>query len=238
MAGATIYYTYDTTSRAVKTIHQSAADATSAVVTGTAAYTAGVTEARNIAGQTVDAMLAEPDNWHHATSDPRLREGVFDATPARTAIRTMHNRYDDLYELLHQLGPSYPPDDVLAIDRLLHRLHGGVYVVMNDVTLTNQQKLQWLAAQAQGPADSGYDQANPTTIAPIIEAIAEADRETVGAMFIAYPGDGLVKGSSGPAFGTRLTLAQSFDADFQSFANRMPTITQLGGGSWINGVNF
>ena len=76
------------------------------------------------------------------------------------------------------------------------------------------------------------------TIAPIIEAIPQASRETVGAMFIAYPGDRLVDGSGGPSFGTRLTLAQTFNSDFQSDVSAMPTITQLGGGSWIGGINF
>ena len=155
--------------------------------------------------------------------------------PGRAAVQTVHERYDELWGVLQQLGPSYPPEDVTALEGLLFRLHGGIHDVFSSA-LTPQEMLGWLAQQALGPADAGYDPGDPVTIAPIIDAIPLADRALNGSMFIASPGPAIRNGM--PPLGTRLTLAQTFMADNQTDAANLRRVADLRGGDWIEEIAF
>ena len=73
--------------------------------------------------------------------------------PGRAAVKLSQEAIDALYILLHSLGPSYPPEDVTALDGLLFRMLGGVYDVFISPHLTEEQKFAWLGRQALGPAD-------------------------------------------------------------------------------------
>ena len=230
----TIYFTYRDDTKAIASRHLSQLQANNAAVDGvTTALTGGQTVARRHDGTDVDAMLAEADGiWSvHAGQTPTVQQKRYNPYPGRAAVEEMHERYEDLWHLLHRLGPSYPPEDVQAIDALLFALHGGVYLVFTS-DLTQTQKLHWLSQQALGFADSGYDPENPVSIAPLIDAIPINQRRTTGAMFVASPGPTVVSGMA--ALGTRLTLRDCFKNRNQSSADDKPTVTQLGGGAWIH----
>ena len=171
--------------------------------------------------------------WYNI-NDGEIQRTPVAAFPGREAVRDVHERYDELYFELHRLGPRYPPDDVLALDRLLYRAHGGVFTVFNEDDLTAANKLTWLAANALGPSDLGYDREDPKTIAPIIAAIPAAQRILQGAVFFASPGPQVITGAA--ALGTRYTLAQTFTAARQTAT--MPTEAQLRGGEWIDDIMF
>ena len=285
--------------------------------------------------------------------------------PGRAAVGIVHDRYEELFFLLHQLGPHYPPEDVLAADRLLFAMHGGIFRVFNEgANLTPQQMLFWLSRQALGPGDGtqasvavpvagggslditmpkgvaeladgndwsvslsraanagaqsltlnmaekrieivtiaqnasvlepliaalefnditrfltpvttwsaanvgttgadgalaevpaqasndpviyeftggvqAYNPNHPETIAPMIDAIPEAERITTGAMFIASPGPiNSNWGADLPILGTRLTLAQTFSATMQTGADIKPGVADLQAGAWRERIMF
>ena len=74
------------------------------------------------------------------------------AFTGRASVGLIHERYEELWLLLHRLGPHYPPEDVEAADRLLFAMHGGVYRVFKS-NLAPLAKLFWLSRQALGPID-------------------------------------------------------------------------------------
>ena len=100
--------------------------------------------------------LANPLNsyYHHNLGGSAIMSITpINAFPVRNTAQLFHDRYQELWLLLHHLGPDYPPEDVQVLDRMLFALSGGIYAVVTNTSLSVAEKLAWFAAQAPGPSD-------------------------------------------------------------------------------------
>ena len=158
MAGATLFFVYDSKTRQVVDIKftQDHADTSAAENADWTALQGGLDEGQDAGGETVDAMLAEPGrDWYIHAAEPYLRQSIVDPYPLRTGLRAWHNRLVFLGGLLQQdrIHANYPPGDIQLGQAILHNLHRGAYVVAHRATLTTPQQRQWHAMSALAPND-------------------------------------------------------------------------------------
>ncbi len=250
MAGPKIYYTYDRNTYLVRGVFSTAALATTAAAgdSDLVANIAGLNEAQDAAGNTVDAMLVEPGiDWYHFSEAPYLRQQYRDLHPVRTGVQQFHERMHELSAIERLVGPDYPEITGLIVRYTLYGLHQGMYLVNHRAALTPAQIGQILRTSAQGPNDvkggsPAYDPNNPRTIVPLIDAwrepltdevaIQRANRpHVVPRIYANITANPLVVSIA------RRSFADMMNEDMLLAGESAPTPAQLREGRWINAIN-
>ena len=188
---------------------------------------------------TESVSLDSPPAYYH---DKGTNSGSILQTPRfsnllllKTGLRTWHNRLHELYTLLNQVGPNYPQADVNLGHSILYRLHQGTYLVARDTDITLANRLAWLAASAQGPADTAYNINDPETFFEIAAAITSSTlRDSTHPLEVAASETRTVSRTDF-TLGDRLSIAQMLDSNHAPDGD-VPSVSDLKRGGWIDEV--
>ena len=192
---------------------------------------------------------AEPGACWYRTSDGTIAESK-DLFPVRTAFRTFHNRGDYLAELLAEFGPiEYPQWALTLAHDSLHAWHIFGYVLWHWDAVPAADKVRTLQMASLGPNDQNaameqrYDREHPETIFPIMTDMWEnnADQRTtirnIGARALAMV-EITIEDDDSVTLARRSLLEMYTDSTSALTARDVPTLTELDGCSYIDGIDI